>query len=144
MRAITCGHAAALAERRIPAQTEAEFQRVVVGIARDYGWGVSQTAQRSLEVEAAAYRVPVPPLEGIVFHPGFSIGSERGWPDLTLVRRRDRRLLFAELKSASGTPTKRQLEVLDLLRALETPGPVRIEVFLWRPADLATIHEVLR
>jgi hypothetical protein len=43
-----------------------------------------------------------PPLDGLIFHPRYSLGSEPGWPDLTLVRRRDRRLIFAELKSREG------------------------------------------
>ena len=82
----------------------------------------------------------------------------KGWPDLVLVRSRDRRIIFAELKgSKRDKPTPDQERVLDVLRALE--GEVahlnheksevrlefaRIEVFVWRPEDWPEIEIMLR
>lgn len=78
-----------------------------------------------------------------------------GWPDLVLVRQRDRRLIFAELKRELGHLTDSQAEVLDLLGCLAAPvgdfraadgvpDYPRIEVYVWRPSDLPAIAEVLR
>jgi len=97
-----------------------------------------------------------------VFAPPVVAGSESGWPDLTLVRRLDRRLVFAALTSDRTTIlSPRRRLILDLLgslgwnaspderrraeQALGHPVP-RIETFIWRPADLAagTIDDVLR
>lgn len=64
----------------------------------------------------------------------------KGFPDLVLVRARDRRLIFAELKSDAGRLSPAQDEVLDVLRAL---APLA-EVHVWRPRDWDTIVEVLR
>lgn len=81
----------------------------------------------------------------------------KGWPDLTLVRARDRRLIFAELKAQDGYLTDDQTRTLLALRALEhrpagelreaglgRPGEPRIEVYVWRPADFDEIEAVLR
>ncbi len=156
--------------------TEAQLQTAVIKLARDLGWGVTLSARKSMLEEAAGFGVAPPELDGLIFHPRYSLGSEPGWPDLTLVRRRDRRLLFAELKSERGALSQRQAEVLELLGTLmfeypEIPdefpekfpmssylggvltgldkairGAPRIEVHVWRPADLASgrITEVLR
>jgi len=155
------------------AWSEAAFQRHVVDLARDLGWGITQTAAKTMRAEAEQYGVAAPPIDGLIYHPRYSLGSEPGWPDLTLVRRRDRRLIFAELKAEKGRLSARQAEVLNLLGSLmverpEIPddfpitrqtsylggvvagldmalrnGP-RIEVFVWRPSDLPAIAEVLR
>lgn len=83
-------------------------------------------------------------------------GTLARWPDLTLVRVRDRRLIFAELKRELEQPTAEQERVLDVLRSLQwplDPGPLaasRVEVHVWRPSDLrdpietSRIYEVLR
>lgn len=71
------------------------------------------------------------------YHPALSKWSERGWPDLALVR--PPRLVFAELKSEKGKVTEHQERWLGLLEAC--PG---VEVFLWRPSDLERVAEVLR
>jgi len=171
----------------LPFVTEAAFQRHVIDQARSLGWGVTLSARKAMLAEAAQYGVEAPPLDGLIYHPHYSLGSEPGWPDLTLVRRRDRRLIFAELKSEKGVLSARQAEVLELLRCLTVPPcqcdalevagrsgrgmpqtmtnrddqgadhwsdcPVvkvtwgwkaRIEVFLWRPADIDTIARTLR
>lgn len=117
--------------------TEAEFQRHVIALARSLGWGVpSSTWQRTVE-EAAAYGQPAPDLDGLVFHPRFSVGSEAGWPDLVLIRLRDQRVLFRELKSDRGRVSPRQTAVIGLLRA------VGLDAGVWRPSDLDRIGEEL-
>ncbi len=62
-----------------------------------------------------------------------------GWPDLSLVRIRDRRLVFVELKAQrSPPPNREQRQVLNTLELI--PG---VEVYVWRPADWPIIMEVL-
>lgn len=139
------------AGRALRSMTEAQLQAEVIRVARSLGWGITLAARRTMLEEAAQYGVEAPPLDGLIYHPRYSLGSEPGWPDLCLVRRRDRRLLFAELKSERGVLSPRQAEVLELLGAI-TWWPLRsdgaeptIAVFVWRPSDLASgrIAEVL-
>ena len=65
-----------------------------------------------------------------------------GWPDLVLVRRRDRRLIFAELKRELEVPRPEQLDILQLLGVLAgehyigAHPTVRLDVAVWRPSDL--------
>lgn len=144
---------AQLAERAV---TEAQLQRWVIDQARSLGWGVTLSARRKMLEEAAQYSVDAPPLDGLIYHPRYSLGSEPGWPDLTLIRARDKRLIFAELKAEKGVLSARQAEVLDLLRCLEFDGtsidPLanrfrvgpQVEVHVWRPSDIERITEVLR
>lgn len=127
-------------DRALRAMTEATLQTEVIRQARGLGWGVTLSARKAMLEEVAQYGVTAPPLDGLIYHPRYSLGSEPGWPDLTLVRRRDRRLLFAELKSEKGFLSTRQAEVLELLEE------VGMEVHIWRPSDLSSgrIAEVLR
>lgn len=94
----------------LPAQSEAQFQREVLNLAEFNGWRPYHThdSRRS--------------------HPGF--------PDLVLVR--DGRLIFAELKSATGRVRPAQQEWMDALRAVDG-----VEVYLWRPADIDHITRTL-
>jgi len=117
--------------------SEAEFQTSVTKMARDLGWGCSLAAWKRDNEELAAYGLPAAPLEGLVFHPRFSVGSEPGWPDLVLVRRRDQRVLFRELKSDTGTVHPRQAAVLELLTA------AGLDAAVWRPSDLERIGREL-
>jgi hypothetical protein len=64
-------------------------------------------------------------------------GDGAGFPDCVLVRRE--RMVIAELKRQDGRPTADQVVWLDRFR--EVPG---IEVYVWRPADMDRIVEVLR
>jgi hypothetical protein len=84
-----------------------------------------------------------------------------GWPDLVLVRRRDRRLIFAELKREGQVPRPEQMDVLQLLGVLagtwltegaagqRRPG-IQVDVVVWCPSDLrdpletSVIYRVLR
>lgn len=80
----------------------------------------------------------------------------KGFPDLVLVRARDRRLVLAELKSDTGRLTPEQERVhavlgdlvvdqVALAASLASPLAVpRIGVYVWRPRDWSAIVEVLR
>lgn len=133
---------------------ESEFQRQVLDMAVMYRWHLWP---RDVPQDDPHFSLP-----GIVWHPTLAKFSERGWPDLTMVRVRGggpRRLLFAELKASAGRVSARQQQVLSLLRLLEgtwRAGPdslqllgeprvplLQIEVYVWRPDDLGQIAEVL-
>ena len=66
----------------------------------------------------------------------------KGWPDLVLVRARDRRLIFAELKTDKAKPTRAQENVMAILNSLTMTGT--LGVYLWKPKDWDSIVEVLR
>jgi hypothetical protein len=83
----------------------------------------------------------------------------KGWPDLVLVRSRDRRIIFAELKGDKRSKTTPDQErVLDVMRELTLDGMiansvtldpaeyqlVKIDVFVWRPEDWPEIEIMLR
>lgn len=91
--------------------TERDLQRQVTDIAKMFRWQI--------------------------YHPFLSKWSEKGFPDLTLIR--PPRLVFAELKRDKAKTTPAQDEWLELLGAC--PG---VEVYVWRPADLDAIVAVLR
>ena len=93
-----------------PALTEKEFQRQVSDLAKILGWAV--------------------------YHPWLSIHSERGWPDLAMVK--PPRLVLAELKREKGKTSPSQDRWLELLRGC--PG---IEVYVWRPSDMDGIARLL-
>lgn len=119
---------------------ELDFRRQIVGptgLATIFGW--EHVGWRAAQT-AYGWRTP-------------GTGTmAKGWPDLTLVRVRDRRLIFAELKAEDGRLRDEQYAVLEILRSLaydRPPGDTvtgvpRIEVFVWRPGDLEQIAEVLR
>ena len=84
-------------------------------------------------------------------------GTLAAWPDLTLARERDGRLIFAELKRQVEEPRADQQAVLDTLEAVAdvihrvSDAPLRrVAVHVWRPSDLrdpiesSPIYEVLR
>ena len=91
--------------------TEKDFMQNVLDLARLTGWRC--------------------------YHTHDSRRSEAGFPDLCLARRG--RLVFAELKTASGRVTDAQRQWLGALSAC--PG---LEVHVWRPADWPAVREVLR
>jgi hypothetical protein len=65
-----------------------------------------------------------------------------GWPDLVLVRDRDGRMLFVELKSEYGRVSEDQSAVLDYLRRIERLHGW-LGVGVWRPSDWDRIVEIL-
>lgn len=95
-----------------PKLTERQWQAAIVATARQFNWSV--------------------------YHTAFSIKSSPGFPDLVLVR--PPRIIFAELKTATGRLTHHQQSWLDLLGACES-----VETYLWRAGedDLETIAEIL-
>lgn len=93
-----------------PPVTEAQFMRQVLDLARIFGWSS--------------------------YHPMLSKWSERGWPDLALVK--PPRFILAELKRENGKTTPHQDRWLEMLRGC--PG---VEVYLWRPSDLDGIARCL-
>ena len=103
-------------ERAFRLVAERDFQRQVTDLAVLLGW--TWCHWRPLRNGRGTWQVPV---EG-------PLG--RGWPDLTLLRVRDRRLVFAELKREDQDPTADQVAVLEQLG-------VTCEVYVWRPSDLA-------
>jgi len=86
--------------------TEAQLQTAVMQLAERFGW--------------VAYHVP-----------DSRRVTARGCPDLILINERQRRVMFAELKSATGRLTEDQKF---WLRVLASAG---IETAVWRPADLS-------
>lgn len=95
-------------------ESEREFQRRVEGYARLQGWRV--------------YSVP-----------DSRQVKMRGYPDLTMWRSNDKRLIFAELKAEKGRLRPDQEIVLADLRELEF-----VEVYLWRPSDWDSIVKILK
>jgi hypothetical protein len=77
------------------------------------------------------------------YHTHDSRHSDSGFPDLVLARTATAtspgRLIFAELKRATTKTTQDQETWLSVL-AHTVPG---VEVYLWRPADLDTIADIL-
>lgn len=123
---------------------EIDLQRLIVGkdgLAATLGWDhVHVRKARTAE----SWRTPT------------SGTMAAGWPDLVLVRTRDRRLIFAELKRETEQLRPEQLDVMQTLGALAgefyigSHSGVRIDVAVWRPSDLrdpletSTIYQVLR
>lgn len=95
----------------LPPIKEEEFQTQVIQLARLRGWRV--------------------------YHTHDSRHSAAGFPDLVLVRERDGRLLFAELKSNTGRLTLDQRSWLAALRACGVPA------FVWTPEDWPSIEAAL-
>lgn len=95
-------------ERAERALAERDFSRLVTDLAEQLGW--SWAHWRALQNRRGIWQVPV---EG-------PLGA--GWPDLTLLRARDRRLIFVELKKELELPSIRQSEVLLALMELTYPN----------------------
>ena len=99
--------------------TERQFQHAVTELARLNGWLV--------------YSIP-----------DSRRSTLSGWPDLTMIRRVDRRIVFAELKTEKGKIRPQQEEVLDVLTHIAGEGRTKkAEVYLWRPSDWDQIRRVL-
>lgn len=107
-----------------PALTETGFQQQVTQLADMFGWYWLHLRPARTK---HGWRTPI----------SGSLGA--GWPDMVLVRERDHRLIFAELKAEKGKPTDDQAKVLALLGGLPS-----VQVFVWYPTDLAEIARVLR
>ena len=93
----------------LPAMTEKDWQKQVVDLAKILGWRV--------------------------YHPFLSKWSEKGWPDLALVRER---VVYAELKRENGKVSPSQVE---WIYALTAAGQ---EVYVWRPSDFDEVARILQ
>lgn len=91
--------------------TEVQFQRQVVDIAKLCGWRV--------------------------YHPFLSKWSDKGWPDLFMVR--GDRAVALELKSAKGKTSAAQEDWIESLGAVEG-----IVARIVQPGDWAWIEGLLR
>lgn len=142
---------------------EKTFTQSVLGVAERFGWHIGKADLRDQREQMAAYHLDDPGIPGLAFHNTMAYRSEPGWPDWTFIRRADRRLIFAELKTDAKASklTPRQAEVLELLRCLvnvtrypgrdpgydvshQDPGGPMIEVFEWRPRDWDQIVAVMK
>jgi len=94
-------------------ELESEFQARVLTLARYNGWKV--------------YSVP-----------DSRRATMSGWPDLTMYRVSDKRLVFAELKRAKGGRVSDAQEVV-----LAELAEIGEEVYLWKPEDWDEIARVL-
>jgi hypothetical protein len=103
---------------KLIAESEREFQREVIKIAKSLGWYIYHAL----------------PGQGRNKHLTLFIGK-RGFPDLVLCR--PPRLLFVELKSGTGKLSTDQQEWLEALRACG------VEVYVWRPSDLEQVTAIL-
>jgi hypothetical protein len=83
--------------------SEKELQENVIAMARQLGW--------------------------MVYHPYDSRRSTPGYPDLTLCK--GRRLIMAELKTATGKVSAHQQEWIDALGQIDG----QLTVVVWRPDD---------
>lgn len=121
--------------------SEADLMRAVTDLATILGW--EWVHFRPAQTQRG-WRTPVQGPLG------------KGWPDLVLIRSRDRRLVFAELKSDKGKTSAEQERVFDVLYWLTTDGchepsgrkvgGTAVESHRWWPADLdrGSIEAVLR
>ena len=98
-------------------ESEADFQARVIRAARLHGWSV--------------YAIP-----------DSRRATLAGYPDLTMYRRLDRRIIFAELKREKGKTSPVQDEVLADLRDIALGGGC--EVYVWRPSDWEAILSTLK
>jgi len=94
-----------------PKITEQDFQRWIVNCAIVLGWSH--------------------------YHTWNSFHSQAGFPDLVLIR--PPRIIFAEVKNATGKVTVTQ--DIWLTQLAKCPG---VETYLWRPADMDRIGEILK
>lgn len=72
------------------------------------------------------------------YHTHDSRRSPFGYPDLCLIHREKRRLIYIELKTETGVLTLDQYEWLDDLRQIRG-----VEVYVWQPSDRDEVLRVL-
>ncbi len=100
---------------------EAQFTETVIAYATLRGWKVAHFRPA---VDRGKWRT--------------AMSGDPGFPDLVLARAG--RVVFAELKSASGKLRPQQEQWLSALHPKELVGHT---VHVWRPIDLPRIKEVL-
>ena len=99
--------------------SEAEFQKVVIDLARRNGWLVYHAVPA--QVRPGVWRT--------------TYAGDRGFPDLMMVHP-TRGSLFVELKTDRGKVTPEQLEWINTLRDAHQ------EAYIWRPSliDLIAVR----
>lgn len=103
----------------MPALSEADFQKMVVGEARGFGWELQ-------------------------YHTWRSVHSAKGFPDLVLINPEQKRILYAECKALDPKtrkpkePSPDQREWIDALRACGQ------DVRVWTELDWPEIEATLR
>lgn len=121
--------------------SEKAFQLQVTGLAQLLNWHWLHVSH-SPQVNRGIVTKYTTPTHG-------TLG--KGWPDLILIREKDKRIIFAELKSETGKPSPEQERVLSILRSLDwhhtgvaplMDSPA-VEVYLWRPSDIEEIERIL-
>lgn len=101
--------------------SETEFLGQVLELASMLGW---EAAHFRPALTQRGWRTPVQGTLG------------KGWPDLVLARKRDGRLIFAELKAHGGKLTSEQERVLNVLGQAA-------EIHVWFPQDFDRVVEAL-
>ena len=107
-------------EPRAVELSEKDFEQIVLGMARAYGWFVAHFRPAQT---AKGWRTPVS-------------ADGQGYPDLCLVR--DDRIVYVELKSDKGKLTEPQKVWLEMLQ-----GTGKCEVYCWKPSQLDEIETSL-
>ena len=105
--------------------SEDEFQTQVISLAHLLGWKIAHF--RGVRTQRK---------NGTVFYQTPVQADGKGFPDLVMVK--DKRVIYAELKSEKGVLSVEQKEWLRLL-ALDK----KREVYCWRPSEIWDIQEIL-
>jgi hypothetical protein len=104
--------------------TEADFQRKVIAEAKNNGWMVMHAERSMVRNTNGSIR--------------WVTNVPAGFPDLLLVK--PPLVLFLELKKdRKSKPTDAQLSWVATLQACD-----QVEAYIVRPADAATIYDILR
>lgn len=78
----------------------------------------------------------------LAYHTWTSIHSAPGFPDCVLVHPKRHRIIFIELKTATGKLTDKQAEWIGALKEVAHLTD-RVDVLVIRPADLDELFEIL-
>lgn len=118
---------------------ERDFQRSVMELAELSGW---ETLHVRTSMQQGRYMTA-------------TTGTmAKGWPDLVLIHKKRRVLIFAELKAARGRLSVEQERALSVLEAIESvpmysdwthSTPIRTGIYtvVWRPSDWPSIEATL-
>ena len=124
--------------------TRSSMQTGKRGIAGDSARRVramATTSERTLRIPEREFLRQIRDLANVfgwkIYHTHNSKHSEKGYPDVTLVRDGD--LIFSELKTNSGRLTPEQTQWIEALGQCRT-----VEACIWRPSQWDRIVERLR
>lgn len=111
---------------KIADPAEKVFQKDVIDLAHALGWKIAHF--RSVETKRQGWQTPV-------------AADGKGFPDLILVRDR---VIAAELKRNEDVKDTRRVPSVEQLAWLDAFRNAGVEAYLWRPADVDEIFDVLR